>query len=54
MSYVPDSDFVMNCLNLRPSAAALLPQLADEGLAISIITHTEVYEGIYGGCVREL
>ena len=49
MSYLLDTDFVIDCLNERTAAAALLPQLARDGLAISIITHSEIYEGIYGG-----
>ena len=49
MKYLVDSDWVADYLKGRPNAVALLDQLFSDGLAISIITFAEVYEGIYYG-----
>ena len=49
MSYLIDTDFVADWLNNRPEAVSLLPTLQPEGLAISLITYGEVYDGIYYG-----
>ena len=49
MSYLLDTDFVADCLNDQPSAVSLLARSATDPLAISIITHSEICEGIYGG-----
>ena len=49
MSYLIDTDFVADWLNNRPEAVSLLPTLEPEGLAISLITYGEVYDGIYYG-----
>lgn len=47
MKYLVDSDWVVDYLKGRPNALTLLDGLLHEGLAISIITFGEVYEGIY-------
>ncbi len=49
MSYLVDSDYVVDYLKGRPAAIAVLDTLLPQGLAISIITYAEVYEGIYYG-----
>ena len=49
MTYLVDSDVVADYLNGRVEAVDLLGQLAPDGLAISIVTFAEVYEGIYHG-----
>src|SRR6266487_1197843 len=49
MSYLIDTDAVADWLNNRPEAIRLLPTLEPEGLAISLITYGEVYDGIYYG-----
>ena|SRR6266536_3912577 len=49
MSYLLDTDAVADWLNSRPKAVRLLPTLEPEGLAISLITYGEVYDGIYYG-----
>ncbi|HEY7030069.1 MAG TPA: type II toxin-antitoxin system VapC family toxin [Thermomicrobiales bacterium] len=49
MTYLVDSDLVIDHLAGRPEALALLQQLTAGGLSVSIITYAEVYEGIYGG-----
>jgi tRNA(fMet)-specific endonuclease VapC len=54
MSYLVDSDWVADFLKGKRQAVDLLSRLAGEGLAISIITFGEIYEGIYyGGNPRE-
>jgi tRNA(fMet)-specific endonuclease VapC len=49
MTYLVDSDWVADYLKGRIPAVSLLADLFAEGLAISIITFGEVYEGIYYG-----
>lgn len=49
MSYLLDTDAVADWLNNRPEAVRLLPTLRPEGMAISLITYGEVYDGIYYG-----
>ena len=49
MTYLVDSDAVVDYLKGRQSAVSLLNALVAEGLAISIITYGEVYEGVYHG-----
>ncbi|MBI2760396.1 MAG: type II toxin-antitoxin system VapC family toxin [Chloroflexi bacterium] len=49
MSYLVDSDWVAEYLKGREPAIARLPRLAPDGLAISLITHGEIYDGIYYG-----
>lgn len=47
--YLVDTDWVIPYLKGRPEAVQLLAALSADGLAISIITHGEIYEGIYYG-----
>jgi len=47
VTYLVDSDWVATYLNGRREAIELLTRLAGEGLAISLITFGEIYEGIY-------
>src|SRR3954468_20965223 len=47
MSYLVDTDMVASYLNGRPDAIELLSTLRHEGLAISLITYGEIYDGIY-------
>jgi predicted nucleic acid-binding protein len=49
MTYLLDTDWVISFLNGRPEAVELVRHLADDGIAISIITYGEVYEGLLGG-----
>ena len=49
MRYLIDSDWVASYLNGRSDAVNLLGTLAPDGLAISLITYGEIYEGIYYG-----
>ena len=45
MPYLVDSDVLIDLLADRPATLELLTRLAPEGLAMSLITYLEVYEG---------
>ncbi len=47
--YLVDTDWVAPFLKGRPEAVQLLTALSADGLAISLITYGEIYEGIYYG-----
>jgi predicted nucleic acid-binding protein len=49
MSCLVDTDWVVEYLKGRSPAVQALSRLRHEGLAISLITYGEVYEGIYHG-----
>lgn len=49
MSYLIDTDWVVSALKGRDDAQTLLTSLSQEGLAVSLITYGEIYEGIYRG-----
>jgi tRNA(fMet)-specific endonuclease VapC len=49
VKYLIDSDWVADYLHGRQPAFNLFDRLADEGVAISVITLGEIYEGIYYG-----
>ena len=49
MSYLVDTDRVVDYLKGRPDAVELLNRLIDDGLFVSIITYGEIYEGINFG-----
>ena len=53
MTYLADSTFVIDSFTAQPFAVALLPTLLEEGLALSIITHMELWEGVYGDRERK-
>lgn len=53
MSHLVDSDCVADWLKGRQAAIDLLTGLLPNGLAISIITYGEIYEGIYYGRNRQ-
>ena len=46
MPYLVDTDWVIDHLANVPEAVQLLDRLAPEGIAISIITYMEVYQGV--------
>lgn len=46
MPYLIDSDMVIGHLGNETAAVRLLDRLAVEGIAISIITYMEVYQGV--------
>lgn len=49
MKYLIDTDWVVEYLKGRAPAVETLADLRHEGLAISLITYGEIYEGIYAG-----
>lgn len=49
MRYLVDTDSVADWLNGVPRAVQLLSSLSQEGLAISLITYGEIYDGVYYG-----
>ena len=49
MTYLVDTDWVASYLNGRSDAVQLLNSLRPSGLAISLITYGEIYDGIYHG-----
>lgn len=44
--YLLDADWIISFLNGRRDAFELIERLADEGLAMSVITYGEIYEGV--------
>ena len=46
MPYLIDSDWVIDFLAQESEALRLIEQLAPEGIAISIVTYMEVYQGV--------
>jgi tRNA(fMet)-specific endonuclease VapC len=46
MPYLIDSDVIIDHLADVPTATKLLDQLASEGIAVSIITYMEAYQGV--------
>jgi predicted nucleic acid-binding protein len=49
VKYLIDTDWIADHLNGRPIAVQLLASLVDEGIAISLMTYGEIYEGIIWG-----
>jgi len=49
MTHLVDSDWVADWLTGKSQAVQLLSSLGRDGLAISLITYGEIYEGIYYG-----
>ena len=45
MSYLIDTDHVIDHLHDQPAVVALLNRLTADGIAISIVTYMEVYDG---------
>lgn len=48
MKYLADTDWIINHLNGFEAFSRKLEEFALEGLAVSIISVAEVYQGIYG------
>ncbi|MDE2815117.1 MAG: type II toxin-antitoxin system VapC family toxin [Chloroflexota bacterium] len=46
MPYLIDSDWVIDYLGQEAEALQLVDRLAQEGIAISIVTYMEVYQGV--------
>jgi predicted nucleic acid-binding protein len=48
VKYLVETDRAADWLKGRPDAVELLTRLAPDGLALSLISLGELYEGIYG------
>ncbi len=48
MGYLLDTDWAINALAGRPDTVETLRKLTPEGIAISLITIGEIYEGAFG------
>jgi tRNA(fMet)-specific endonuclease VapC len=46
MTYLIDSNWIILALNGKSEAVALLDQLIPDGIAISVITYMEVFQGL--------
>jgi tRNA(fMet)-specific endonuclease VapC len=53
ISYLIDTDWIIDFLKGKEKVVAKLKSLADRGLAISIISLAELYEGIYASANPE-
>ncbi len=49
MTYLVDTDYVVDYLKGQRNVPEMLETLLPDGLAISIVTFAEIYEGIYYG-----
>jgi tRNA(fMet)-specific endonuclease VapC len=49
MKYLIDTDLVVDWLNGHEPSVQLVAPLIADGVALSILTYSEIYEGIYGG-----
>ena len=49
MTYLVDTDYVVDYLKGQRNVPEMLATLLPDGIAVSIITFAEVYEGIYYG-----
>jgi tRNA(fMet)-specific endonuclease VapC len=52
MTYLVDADYVVDYLKGQRNVPEMLATLLPDGIAVSIITFAEVYEGIYYGQKR--
>jgi len=53
VTYLIDSDWVVDYLKGRPDATALVKELRPDGIAISAVTLGEVYQGVFYGTDRK-
>ena len=53
ISYLIDTDWTVDYLNDRPTATQLFSSLAGEGIAISLFTYAELYDGALGSSAPE-
>ena len=47
LQYLMDTDWVIHYLHAHPAIVARLDELQPQGLALSIISLAELYEGVY-------
>lgn len=48
MRYLIDTDWAIHYLNNHPGITQRLDELKDEGLALSVVSLAELFEGVYG------
>ena len=48
MTYLTDATYVIDFLRGQVYARIVYPTLVRDGLALSIVTHMELWEGVYG------
>jgi len=53
VTYLVDTDWVAEYLKGKPAVVETLQALASDGLAVSLITYGEIYEGVYYGHDRQ-
>jgi tRNA(fMet)-specific endonuclease VapC len=53
MTYLINTDWVIDYLKGRPEAGRLIDPLVEKGISISLITYGEILEGIYYGRERD-
>ena len=49
MKYLLDTDVVIDYLKNQPAATQLLNPLLPQGAAISVLTYSEIWEGVLSG-----
>jgi tRNA(fMet)-specific endonuclease VapC len=49
LTYLIDTDWIADYLGGKPPAIDLLESLKEDGLAISLVTFGEIYDGVYYG-----
>ena len=47
-AYLLDTDWIIDCLSHQQHAIDILLELAPSGLAASVVTYAELYEGVMG------
>ena len=53
LRYLVDTDWVIHYLNGNPNIVVKLLELRDHGLALSIVSLAELYEGVYFSAAPE-
>lgn len=53
MSYLVDTDIVIDHLEQLPAATALIERLISDGVAVSVITYMEAYQGVLRSPARD-
>ena len=48
MSYLIDTDWLIDTFIGRPAAVRIINDVTDQGLAVSIVSHGELFEGAFG------
>ena len=54
MTHLVDTDWVADYLKGREPALRLFESLPTDGIAISIVTYSEIYEGVYSSTMAPI